>query len=214
MKYSRHDEEPFILEYFHQHPPAHRVFCDIGAFDGVTHSNTRALWEAGWTGTLCEPVPSAFEALVRNARDGGASGAMLLRTAVAPALMIRDGHIRMWTPTTPRNGADTDPRECSTLLPSQFARWGGMYEWEEVEVPATTLEIVMLPETVFLSVDCEGMDAAVLASRRWDGPNPQLVMAEHNGHTDALERIEMVLRPAGYRKVFDNGMNGAWGLKC
>lgn len=41
-------------------------YCEIGAFDGVTHSNTLALEEQGWTGLLIEPNPEQFAECVAN----------------------------------------------------------------------------------------------------------------------------------------------------
>lgn len=44
------------------------VFVDVGAYDGVEHSNTLALEEAGWRGLCIEPNPVAFERLRANRR--------------------------------------------------------------------------------------------------------------------------------------------------
>jgi FkbM family methyltransferase len=41
-------------------------FIDIGAYDGITISNTYALERIGWTGICVEPVPEIYRALVKN----------------------------------------------------------------------------------------------------------------------------------------------------
>jgi hypothetical protein len=48
MKYSQNNEQEIILNFFNG-----RIgrYLDIGAFDGVSMSNTLALVELGWQGT-------------------------------------------------------------------------------------------------------------------------------------------------------------------
>jgi len=48
------------------HPPS---FIDVGAYDGVTYSNTRALVDLGWSGLMIEPGLTAFQQLLRNYAD-------------------------------------------------------------------------------------------------------------------------------------------------
>lgn len=60
---SQYGEGARILEYFGD---TKGVFLDIGAYDGVTYSNTRPLFESGWGGVLVEPNPFAFVDLARN----------------------------------------------------------------------------------------------------------------------------------------------------
>ena len=42
------------------------TFVDIGANDGITFSNTYFLEKMGWNGLAVEPIPSAYEKLVKN----------------------------------------------------------------------------------------------------------------------------------------------------
>lgn len=60
---SQYGEHEFILDHF-----AGRTgrFLDIGAFDGITFSNTRPLADLGWSGVCVEPSPPAFCHLMRN----------------------------------------------------------------------------------------------------------------------------------------------------
>jgi FkbM family methyltransferase len=63
MKYSQHNEQEIILNFFNG-----RVgrYLDIGAFDGVDMSNTLALAELGWQGTAIEASPWDFKRLKNN----------------------------------------------------------------------------------------------------------------------------------------------------
>lgn len=63
IMYSQNDEERFIVEFF---AGAKGRFLDIGAFDGVSLSNTRRLLELGWLGVLVEPNPISFCKLMVN----------------------------------------------------------------------------------------------------------------------------------------------------
>ncbi len=69
MKYSQNDEQSYILSYFEKNPPRFQgKLLDIGAYDGVTFSNTFALLEKGWQGVLIEASPTVFTALLRNVK--------------------------------------------------------------------------------------------------------------------------------------------------
>lgn len=58
--HSQNLEEKIILEYFGDFVG---TFCDIGANDGITFSNTYALSKLGWCGNLIECSPRAFAKL-------------------------------------------------------------------------------------------------------------------------------------------------------
>jgi len=66
-KFSQRDEEPYILKVFEDMDNGR--FLDIGAHDGETFSNTRALALKGWGGVLVEPSLSVLPAL--RERYGG-----------------------------------------------------------------------------------------------------------------------------------------------
>jgi len=64
-KYSQDEEESFVIDYFrvtHGRSFKGRVL-DIGANDGITYSNSRALIEMGWEAILVEPSNAAYSKL-------------------------------------------------------------------------------------------------------------------------------------------------------
>jgi FkbM family methyltransferase len=71
MAYSQGKEEQFIWEFFDigNDNPANRVYVELGAYDGLTNSNTRALQLIGWAGVCIEPNPTAFKQLLKNRAD-------------------------------------------------------------------------------------------------------------------------------------------------
>ena len=64
--YSQTDEEEHIVKYFEG---VTGKFLDIGAYNGVTFSNTRRLAELGWSGTCVEPSIKPFWDLMNLYRE-------------------------------------------------------------------------------------------------------------------------------------------------
>ena len=68
---SSHNEDRFAIRYFGGagNWTSSRTFLEIGAFDGVTESNTIIMERClGWRGVLIEPNPRAFDALKASGR--------------------------------------------------------------------------------------------------------------------------------------------------
>src|SRR3990167_7663552 len=65
MIYSQNNEQILIEKYFGNYKG---TLLDIGANDGVTLSNSYALIQRGWRGSLVEPSPKAFEILKETHR--------------------------------------------------------------------------------------------------------------------------------------------------
>src|SRR6266566_887458 len=87
---SQYNEHEHILRHF-----AGRIgrFLDIGAFDGLTFSNTRCLAELGWGGVLVEPSPAAFVHLMKGYE--GNPNVELVNAGLAPV----SGLFRFWANT-------------------------------------------------------------------------------------------------------------------
>jgi FkbM family methyltransferase len=67
MSYTQGGEEAVILDIFKDKPTG--VLLDIGAADGKTFSNSLALIERGWSGTLIEPSLKSFQELFALHKD-------------------------------------------------------------------------------------------------------------------------------------------------
>ena len=69
---SSHNEDRFAIRYFGgagNWTDGRRTFLEIGAFDGVTESNTIIMERClGWRGVLVEPNPRGFDALKASGR--------------------------------------------------------------------------------------------------------------------------------------------------
>jgi len=82
--YSQNNEQQIIMKYFGDRKGR---LLDIGANDGVTLSNSRALMLSGWEGVLVEPSPQAF---ARLSNVYGSTSAVLQQVAVGLETRVID----------------------------------------------------------------------------------------------------------------------------
>lgn len=87
--FSQFEEEKYILDFFGERKGG---FLDIGAWDGIEASNTRALALRGWRGLLVEPCPSVFDDLLHNTHD--IPGMICLNAAVSDYRQLRKFHLQ------------------------------------------------------------------------------------------------------------------------
>lgn len=155
-RYSQNNEQDIILKYF----GADRgTFLDLGANDGETLSNTRALALGGWSGVLVEPSPSAFAKLhhvYRNAADIECHQVALC-TGNGMSILHESGeHLH--------NG---DTALLSTMVEAEMERWVST----NTRFSPTTVECVTFEELLsrtrfdrfdMITLDIEGLDYEVL----------------------------------------------------
>ncbi|HVI10427.1 MAG TPA: FkbM family methyltransferase [Candidatus Binatia bacterium] len=193
MSYSQNDEEAEILKIVGADPAG--VFLDIGAYDGITRSNTLALIRRGWRGALVEPSIYAFERLLAR---HGANGALWLILA----LVARDRGIRkFWN----SNGDGV-----STTEEDHFEKWKNAASFNHpVYVPTVTIsellnEFEFLREADVVSIDTEGTSVAIFASFPLWICRPRVFCVEKDGSPAILEGYA---RGFGYQKVYESGEN-------
>lgn len=148
--YSQNDEQDFILNFFDGRIG---TLLEIGAFDGLTFSNTRALMEAGWAGVLVEPDPFNVAKLLVNPVPG---------TIVVCAAVYHEQSLAMM-------GIETVEGRgwASTICPRLMVQ-------DRLHKPHSSLVYVptITPTDLlcrfglfdFISIDAEGCDAAILNS--------------------------------------------------
>lgn len=143
-RYSQNDEQDFILKFFDGFTGN---LLEIGAFDGITFSNTRALLERGWHGILIEPDPRNVVKLIENC-------ASLNVEIIAMAVGTTAGYTRLAMDMTPNRGwSSTITERCrpGVLDPLPI----------RVHVPVLLADICSAP-CEFISIDAEGMDFEIL----------------------------------------------------
>ena len=67
QSFSQHGQDSFVYETFFKERKTPGYYVDVGAYDGVTFSNSLFFERhLGWQGVCIEPLPSAFDLLKSN----------------------------------------------------------------------------------------------------------------------------------------------------
>lgn len=142
-------------------------FVDVGAYDGVEHSNTFALEQRGWTGVCIEPNVQVFGTLhtMRSVTAGGRSA------CVCAAMSDRTGDLRMTGDRIDGHG--------QTYVKSMRLD--------------DLLERLNAPAIDYLSIDTEGHDLAVLQGMDFDRWTVRLITVEHNEYLEGPARKLAIL---------------------
>lgn len=178
--YSQNDEQEVILEFFKG-----RIgrFLDIGAYDGVTFSNTRALLELGWHGVLVEPNPESVVLLLKSVREFH-KRTKIIAAAVASSrgvamLQMDDTPGRAWASTLVQDAPSIQqPSPMGLFVPTITA--DDLYDYGQFE---------------FISIDAEYTDFEILMTSPLPLPSCELLCIEPK-HTKERERMKMILHDA------------------
>lgn len=154
-------------------------FVDLGAYDGISTSNSYALENLGWTGICVEANPDFYELLCQNRPKAQNVNAFVSDTP---------GTVRMheqWRTEDP-SFKEVESRTLNDILQSCDA--------------PTVID--------YLSIDIEGMEAAVFDSFVFDHKF-NLITVEHNLYLDGpanKDRIYQILTENGYVRIVDNAL--------
>lgn len=148
--YSQNDEEWFIGEFFGSFVGR---FLDVGAFDGIDMSNTRRLWEQGWSGVLVEPAAHNFSVLIKN-YESRPNDAVLVQAAVSNTRGLK----KFWIDCKPQ-------RLWSTTISPDLVDIGSIAE--PLKIPTvvaccTIDDLVPYGPYDFISIDAEWEDLGIL----------------------------------------------------
>jgi FkbM family methyltransferase len=193
VNYSQGEEQKHILE----HVGETGRFLDIGAWHAKNLSNTRALYERGWSGVLVEPSPEPFLGLLKE--YGEEERISLVCACVGGMETLAQFH------------ASADA--VTTSSQENFEKWreiGGFYG--RFYSPRVDLDYLMerFGEFDFISIDAEGSSVEIFSDllhlpRFIDGGGlPRVICVEHdNRNVETLELAEA----HGYREVYFSGEN-------
>ena len=194
MKYSQNDEEAVILEIFGEKTDGR--FLDIGAYDAKMLSNTRALYERGWSGVMVEPSPGPFRSLLEEYGNDPRI------TLVHAAIGITRRVLRMYA---------TDDA-ITTTSETMLAAWKAAgYEFYgsflQPIMAFGNLLVAVGSNFDFVSVDVEGGSADLFVyalSCIQPSALPKCWCVEHDNRPDDLVAKAT---PYGYRLASRNGEN-------
>jgi FkbM family methyltransferase len=187
--YSQRDEEKVILGYFGNFAGR---FLEVGAYDGLTASNTLALVERGWSGVMVEPAPVYFMKLLD--RHAANPRLALVNAALGAADEFRPFHY------TERGGISTFDDACRDAWKDAC----GDYRDYLVPVVAAARFFAAFPGPYdFVSVDAEGLDLEIVRALPLAGV--RLACVETGRDEPAIAAL---LAAAGLRKIHQTAENG------
>ncbi len=186
-------EDDFLRSFFGE---SVGYFVDVGAHDGRSYSNTRPLWERGWSGLLIEPDPSTFKQLQANYPNK--ERLEFLNAAVCE----KDGAVFFYQHADPQRTGwhSLDQDWIKTWAPGKSRR---------ITVKGVRFESLKLPPIIdFLSVDTEGYDATLL-EKMPETIRPRLIMCEVDKN-EVRKRIEKEMERRKYQFLWGTFLNSAY----
>jgi FkbM family methyltransferase len=183
---SQYGQDHYIWEHLLGARNEGGVFVDIGAYDGVTFSNT-AFFERvlGWTGLLIEPNPIAFGELKQQRNADAANCGVAPEECVLEFLQC-NGYGSMLS-------CFPDFASPEHLKRVEEAQGEHGFEIERFAIPvkpiAKILEEHEITRADLLSLDVEGMEISVLESFPFTTVPVRICVVEANAPGPALERL-------------------------
>lgn len=188
--YSQNQEEIYITNYFQGKLG---VFLDIGAYNPFKFSNTRRLYELGWSGTFVEPSPNCFKHFVAEYEKE--ERVKLINAAV---VTNDDKKLSFW---------DSNGDAVSTSNYEHKEKWtngGAKYTLIEVDAISTQeLEKSLTKPVNFLNLDVEASNYQIfscLSNEFLLGLD--MICIEHDNQINAI-----MTRMANFKLVYQNGEN-------
>lgn len=166
--YAQNGQDVIAAEWFAEHGERSRRYVDLGAYDGITYSNTKLFDDMGWEGVCVEPLAASHWLLAANRPR-----ARCLRAAASDH--AGEAVLRWCT----RQGAGFHGRALATLggVPERWEH----EQWAEETValaPTRALVPAAWTEIDLLSVDCEGHEMEALRGWDWQRCKPRLIICE------------------------------------
>jgi len=223
-KYSQFEEQSAVLNAFARNGEFANDgrFLDIGAWDTVKFSNTRALYELGWSGVMIEPSPGPLVEMLRcctvcatpvDDREHEPWGQRKLRPCkvcggtrygfekriafVSAAVGLEAGFATIDVTDDALSTSDAGSRE-------KWDEIGGFYG--TLMVPLITLEDIAnrFGGFDFINIDVEGHSTDLLLRMLVLGWQPKCVCVETDGRDSA---ILAAATPLHYKCTLGNGQN-------
>ena len=188
--YSQNSEEAHILRIVGDQPGR---FLDIGAYNPKAFSNTRALYERGWSGVMVEASPGPFMDLLIE--YGDCDCVELVCAAVASSRgLLRFQH---------------SEEGVGTSNESHYQKWRDKANFSGRFWAATVVLGDLLHQFGrdfdFVNIDVEGESADLfLHALRDHRLKPKCWCVEHDGRQEELTRLALI---AGYSQYHINGEN-------
>jgi FkbM family methyltransferase len=179
------------------HGKRNGVFVDIGAYDGVTFSNTLMLErERDWTGICIEPLPDVYAELRKNRRCICVQACMGNREEREVEFLAVQSEA-VWTRMLSGVVSEYDPRHW-VRVDAELNQFGGTKS--VIQVPMRHLHGLLYEHGIgnvdYLSIDTEGSELLILRSTILSAIGNPCITVENNYDDPS---IDAALRDQGYR---------------
>jgi FkbM family methyltransferase len=179
--YSQIGQDIVAYEFFKSYPPKGKTFVEVGAFDGISFSNTRLFFENGWNGISIEPILKNYTKLEKLYQN---TNVLTVRAAAADFI----GESVFNVATIP--GAEDWGSDVSAPGDDAMEKWPD-YLWNKELVPVKTLNSILEENNIeridFVSIDVEGNELAVLRGFDLAKYTPRLIISEYSSHIQRKE---------------------------
>lgn len=166
-------------------------FLDIGAWNAKTFSNTRALYELGWSGVMVEPSPGPMHGLLK---EYGNDPRITLIQAVCTPVTVE----RLLCMHVTDDALSTTNRQVHKLWQERGGYMG------EILIPAIRIQALLRTSGPFdfVSIDAEGASVKLLFAlfsfyERWQDIRPEwlpkCICVEHDH-----QQAEVIQRASGF----------------
>jgi FkbM family methyltransferase len=184
--YSQNNEEQIILNYFGS---ATGRLLEIGAYDGISFSNSYQLLLNGWEGVMVEASPTVFESLERNL-----SGlqVQLLNECIT---LTDEAEITFYD----NQGA------VATTSAAHVQKWQQQEKFTPITVKPMSLASLLDKvgtDFAMVNIDVEGQSADLFYAAFDAMPDVQLWVVEHDNQID-----QITAHAVGYKMLLHNGEN-------
>lgn len=191
--YSQHGQDTFVYETFFKRQTEPGTFVDVGAYDGVTFSNTLLFERLGWTGICVEPLPPAFKKLQTSRKASCVNCAVADR--VGEAMFVE---AEMPPPFEQMySGLKANFDEYHARLIRDHGR-----NVKHYKVPVRTLSDILTEFRIghidYLSIDTEGSEWKILRDFDLATYCVKAISIENNAKDDKLLHL---LAQHGYRLI-------------
>lgn len=202
--HSQNYEELIVLEYFNSKSG---TLLSLGENDGVTLSNSFALIEQGWSGTLVDASPKAFAQL--KELHGNNPNLVLLNYAVGS----ENGFATFYESGELLGMGDT--ALVSSLKLEETKRWGSIkmpFEEKRVEVIdfEKLLSLTHFEKYDYITIDIEGAEIEVVPQIDFKKLGTKLAIIEWN--SKYAEFYDNIMFPFGFKLIHTNAENRIYAL--
>lgn len=182
---SQNGEDLKIAEWFGDYTAN---LLSLGENSGTFLSNAALFIKAGWSATLVEASPKAFDQLQDLYKFN--EKVYCINKAVGD----RNEEIEFYDSKTHLQKGDI--ALLSTASQSDYNKWKPTTEFEKIKVPMVTFDKILEESPYktfdFISSDIEGFDLIVLRQMDLNRMGVKVLCIEHNGDQKALEEIRVI----------------------